>query len=80
MAAKSDVPIAQMVRASVYHQLTDTVAVMEDVGWADRRTAEPFDHAVVDAAQVVAFRRFDAAVGRQGVLRDRCVELREVIE
>jgi long-subunit fatty acid transport protein len=30
-----DVPIPQMVRASVFHQLTDTVAVMGDVGWED---------------------------------------------
>jgi long-chain fatty acid transport protein len=30
-----DIPIPQMVRASVYHQLTDAVAVMADVGWED---------------------------------------------
>jgi long-chain fatty acid transport protein len=30
-----DIPIPQMVRASVYHQLTDAVALMADVGWED---------------------------------------------
>ena len=30
-----EVPIPQMVRASVYHQLTDTVALMGDIGWED---------------------------------------------
>ena len=29
------IPIPQMVRASVYHQLTDTIAVMGNVGWED---------------------------------------------
>jgi long-chain fatty acid transport protein len=32
---EADVPIPQLVRASVYHQLTDDVAVMADVGWED---------------------------------------------
>ena len=32
---KADIPIPQMVRASVYHQLTDAVALMADVGWED---------------------------------------------
>ena len=32
---KVDVPLPQMMRASAYHQLTDTVAVMADVGWED---------------------------------------------
>ena len=31
----ADIPIPQMVRASVYHQLTDTLAIMGDVGWED---------------------------------------------
>jgi long-chain fatty acid transport protein len=30
-----EIPIPQMVRASVYHQLNDTVALMADVGWED---------------------------------------------
>ena len=30
-----DVPIPQMVRASVYHQLTDSLALLGDVGWED---------------------------------------------
>ena len=31
----ADIPIPQTVRASLYHQLTDTIAVMGDVGWED---------------------------------------------
>jgi long-chain fatty acid transport protein len=31
----ADVPIPQYVRASVYHQLTDSLAVLGDVGWED---------------------------------------------
>jgi long-subunit fatty acid transport protein len=31
----ADVPIPQLVRASVYHELTDTLAIMGDVGWED---------------------------------------------
>jgi long-chain fatty acid transport protein len=30
-----EIPLPQMVRASVYHQLNDTVALMADLGWED---------------------------------------------
>ena len=32
---EADIPIPQMVRASIYHQLTEEVALMADVGWED---------------------------------------------